>query len=103
MPAYIVFTRIRTRNPAELKLYAAQAPAFMAGHTVKRHANFGPCEVLEGPGVEGVAILEFASVEAAKAWYESPAYQEASRHRYLGGDYSAIVVEGLAPVAGTAG
>lgn len=95
MPAYIVFTRIRTRDSAELGLYAKQAPTFMAGHTVKRHANFGACEVLEGPGVEGVAILEFKSVTAAKAWYESPAYQDASWHRYQGGDYSAIIVEGL--------
>jgi uncharacterized protein (DUF1330 family) len=97
MAAYIVFTRIRTRDSTELASYAKQAPAFMAGHAVKRLANFGPCEVLEGPGVEGVAILEFESVAAAKAWYEGPAYREASRHRYQGGDYSAIIVEGLAP------
>ena len=96
MPAFIVFTRIRTRNPGELALYAEQAPSFMAGHTVTRHANFGPCEVLEGPGVEGVAILEFASVDAAKAWYHAKPYQDASRHRYLGGDYSAVIVEGVA-------
>jgi len=102
MTAYIVFTRIRTRNPAELKLYAEQAPVFMAGYTVKRHANFGPCEALEGPEVEGVAILEFASLEAARAWYGSPAYQGASRHRYLGGDYSAVLVEGLADATAAA-
>jgi len=96
MSAFIVFTRVRTREPAELKLYAKQASAFMAGHEVKHHANFGPCEVLEGPAVEGVAILEFASVEAAKAWYNGPAYQEASRHRHQGGDYAAIIVEGMA-------
>lgn len=94
MPAYIVFTRIRTRNPAELKLYAADAPAFMAGHTVKNHANFGPIEILEGPAVEGMAILEFENAEAARAWYHSPAYQTASQHRYLGGDYAAAIVEG---------
>ena len=94
MAAYIVFTRIHTRNRDELTLYAAQAPAFMAGHKVKNHANFGPCQVLEGPGIEGVAILEFESVEAARAWYFSEAYQDASKHRWLGGDYSAVIVEG---------
>ena len=100
MPAYIVFTRIRTRNPAELKRYAEQAPAFLAGHAITRLANFGPCEVREGPGLEGVAILEFPSIEAARAWYDSPAYQSASQHRYLGGDYSAVIVEGLPPASG---
>ena len=97
MTAYIVFTRVKTRAPDELAAYAAHAPAFMAGHEVKNHANFGPCEVLEGPDVEGVAILEFASVDAAKAWYGSPAYQEASRHRHQGGDYFAVIVEGSSP------
>jgi hypothetical protein len=31
--------------------------------------------VPDGANVEGVAILEFASVEAAKAWYNSAANQ----------------------------
>jgi uncharacterized protein (DUF1330 family) len=50
MRAYVVFTRIRTRDPAELAQYTAQAPAFVAGHTVERLANFGACAVLEGLG-----------------------------------------------------
>ena len=100
MSAYVVFLRLRTRNPAELALYAQAAPAFMAGHDVRRLANFGPCETVEGAGAEGVAILEFATMAAAKAWYESPAYQEASRHRFMGGDYSAIFVEGVEEGAG---
>ena len=50
MSAYGVFTRIRTRDPAELAQYTAQAPAFVAGHTLERLANFGACAVLEGLG-----------------------------------------------------
>jgi hypothetical protein len=50
MRAYVVFTRIRTRDSAELAQYTAQAPAFVAGHTVERLANFGACAVLEGLG-----------------------------------------------------
>ena len=99
MPAYIVFTRLRTRNQSELDLYKKQAPVFFAGHSFKWLVNFGPHEVLEGPGVEGIGILEFPTFAEAKAWYESPAYQEASLHRHLGGDYSAIIVEGVTPVS----
>jgi uncharacterized protein (DUF1330 family) len=44
---------------------------------------------------EGMAILEFPTFEEAKAWYLSPAYQEASKHRFQGGDYRFILVEGL--------
>jgi len=95
MPAYIVFTRMRTRNQAEIDTYAKQAPFFFEDRPLKWHARFGKHEILEGPGVEGVAIIEFPTFEDAKAWYNSPAYQEASKHRHLGGDYSAIIVEGV--------
>lgn len=95
MAAYIIVSKFRTRNRAELDAYAAQAPAFMSGHACKRLAYFtNPCEVVEGPSMESVAILEFASMAEAKAWYESPAYQEASKHRFQGGDYGITIVEG---------
>src|SRR6202043_52513 len=100
MAAYIVFTRLRTRNPAELALYAKEAPVFLAGHAINWLARFGsPCEPLEVPQAEGAAILEFGTLAEAKAWYESPAYQEASQHRFRGGDYCAILIEDSAPVA----
>jgi uncharacterized protein (DUF1330 family) len=94
MPAYIVFTRLRTRNPEEVKRYAEQAPKSLVGHRIKFLSQFGRCEVREGGGVEGVAILEFPSFAEAAAWYESPDYQSASQHRYKGEDYSVIIVEG---------
>ena len=72
-------------------------PKFLAGHTIKFLAQFGRFEVKEGGGVEGVAILEFRSFAEAEAWYESPAYQNASQHRHKGEDYSAVIVEGVQP------
>jgi uncharacterized protein (DUF1330 family) len=58
-------------------------------------ALYGRQEVLEGPEVEGVVILSFPSFEEAKAWYDSPAYREARKHRFQGADYSAVLVEGV--------
>ena len=97
MPAYMVFTRLHTRDAAELATYGKDAPNFFAGVPVKFLAKFGPCEVVEGGGVEGVAILEFPTMADAKAWYNGAAYQEARKHRFLGGDYSVIFVEGSEP------
>jgi uncharacterized protein (DUF1330 family) len=91
------FFELRTRNPAELELYAKERPTFLRGHSVTFLARFGRCEVVEGGGVEGVAILEFPTFAEAQAWYASPAYQAASQHRFKGGDYSAVIVEGVAP------
>ena len=95
MPAYIVITKERTRNQSELDLYAKEHASFIAGHALTYRARFGKHEVLEGADAEGIAILEFPTSEEARAWYTSPAYQEASKHRFQGGDYRFILVEGV--------
>ena len=69
----------------------------MAGRTATFLARFGACETMDGAAAEGAAIIEFPTFAEAKAWYESPAYQEASQHRFRGGDYNAVIVEGVAP------
>jgi uncharacterized protein (DUF1330 family) len=42
-----------------------------------------------------VVIVEFPTFAEAKAWYDSPAYREVRRHRFLGSDYRAVIVEGV--------
>jgi hypothetical protein len=59
MVAYIVFTRERTRNQAELDTYLQKVPASMPGHAIMPRALYGRQEVLKGAAVEGVVILEF--------------------------------------------
>jgi len=48
-------------------------------------------------GPDATKRRQFPIFEAAKAWHESPAYQEASAHRFRGGDYNVVTVEGLQP------
>ena len=76
MVAYIVFTRERTRDQAELDTYSKKVSATLTGHAVTTRAYYGRQEVLEGAAVEGVVILEFPTFEEAKAWYDSPAYRK---------------------------
>lgn len=56
---------------------------------------YGAVEALEGPKPDGVLVLQFPTVEDAKAWYESPAYQAALPHRKKAADYRAMIVQGL--------
>lgn len=95
MAAYAIFIRERTRDQAELDIYSDKVGATLAGHPLKVLCAYGLQEVLEGPEVEGVVVLEFPTLEAAKAWYDSPAYREVRQHRFRGADYRAIIVEGL--------
>ncbi len=94
MTAYAVFIRESTRDPAELEAYSRKVGGTLAGHTVKVLAAYGCHEVLEGPEIEGLVILEFPSLDEAKAWYDSPAYREVREHRFRGSDYRAVIVEG---------
>ena len=68
---YIVFTRESTRDASELEIYSQNVGPTLAGHPVTVLAAYGRHEVLEGPGVEGVVILEFPSFDEAMAWYDS--------------------------------
>ena len=95
MVAYVVFTREKMRNPEEYERYREKARPAAAGRPLKPLTVYGKYEMLEGPAIEGAVILEFPTVEAAKAYYHSPAYQDAVRHRFLAADYRAFIVEGI--------
>jgi uncharacterized protein (DUF1330 family) len=95
--AYIVFTREKTLDRAELEKYWQEIGATFKGHAVKVLSGYGPYEVLEGEATEGIVIAEFPSMEAAKAWYSSPAYQKVREHRFKGAVYRGILVEATTP------
>lgn len=95
MPAYVVFMRERTLDPSELEAYWARVKATLDGRPIKVLAAYGMHVTLEGPDVEGVVIAEFPTVEDARDWYDSPAYQEAARHRHRGAVYRGLIVEGV--------
>jgi uncharacterized protein (DUF1330 family) len=40
-------------------------------------------------------VLEFESVEAAREWYNSDAYQEAAKLRQSAADCNGVIVSGL--------
>jgi uncharacterized protein (DUF1330 family) len=93
MTAYVVYVRDRITDPEEFKKYEDSAPAASVGQPVTPLAFYGAVETLEGDKVDGAVILEFPTVDDAKAAYNSPLYQEAVKHRLKGGVF---IVEGIA-------
>lgn len=94
MPAYVIFIREQTLDRTELEAYWAQVAATLEGVPMKVLSACGPHVTLEGAEVEGVVIAEFPSVEAARQWYDSPAYQAAAIHRHRGAIYRGLIVDG---------
>jgi uncharacterized protein (DUF1330 family) len=95
MPAYVILINNKTTDAAELDHYRPKAAAARAGHPVTFLAVNGNYEVLEGAPAESVTIAQFPDTAAAKAWYDSPEYQDAKQHRLMGADFRIILTEGL--------
>jgi uncharacterized protein (DUF1330 family) len=95
MSAYIVFTREATTDSTELQRYEALVRGTLTGHTPTLLAAYGTERVLEGPRSEGTVIMAFPSMQAASAWYDSPAYTEVREHRFKGAIYRAVLVQGV--------
>jgi uncharacterized protein (DUF1330 family) len=95
MTAYVVFIKDGVNDPAEMELYAAKAGASTAGHPLTPLAFYGTNETWEGQTAEGLVIIAFPDMAAAKAWYTSPAYEAAKVHRLAGATYRVMVTEGV--------
>jgi len=95
MSAYVIFIRDRMKDPEEFAVYGKKAGAARGDHKMTPLVFYGDLEVLEGDPAEGVVVVQFPTMEEAKAWYESPAYQEAKAHRLKGADYRVILTQGL--------
>jgi len=95
MSAYVIFIRDNTVDEHEMARYADKAAGAVDGHPLTPRAFYGAVETLEGDAAEGVVILEFPDMAAAKAWYHSPEYQDARQHRLKGANYRVILTEGV--------
>jgi uncharacterized protein (DUF1330 family) len=94
MSAYVIVD-IEIIDPAGYEEYKRLAPAAIQLYGGKYIARGGPNETLEGDWkANRLVILEFESVERAKAWLNSPEYAPARalRHRYA--HTNMVVVEG---------
>jgi uncharacterized protein (DUF1330 family) len=95
MSAYLIFTRDKMLDEHEMATYSKDVPATLAGHEVKILALYGTHEDLEGASTEGTVILEFPSIDAAKAWYNGSPYREVREHRFKGATYRVTLVKGV--------
>lgn len=95
MPAYIV-VEVEVLDPVRYEDYKKMAPPSLkvyGGRFVVRGAK---AETLEGAWAPPrFVILEFPSIEKAKAWWSSPEYAEAKALRQATSRTQMIVVDGF--------
>lgn len=96
MPAYMLFIRDEpVRDPAAMAEYQRLNRENTGDFKIKPLVVYGATEAVEGEAPDGVIMVEFPTVEDAKAWYNSPGYQAALPFRKKAADYRAFIVQGL--------
>jgi|KBSSwiStaDraftv2_1062776.scaffolds.fasta_scaffold50280_4 uncharacterized protein (DUF1330 family) len=96
MTAYCIFLRESpVRDPAAMGRYLAEGGPALAN--LKPLVGYGAITPLEGDAPDGIVVLEFPDVAAARAWYDSEEYQKVVGHRLAAADYRGFIVEGMAP------
>ena len=95
MSAYVI-VYIEVQDPAAYETYEQAAPPSIAAFGGRYLARGGRTEVLEGAWTpKRLVILEFADVERARAWLDSPAYREARALRQKATRSNMVVIEGV--------
>lgn len=95
MAAYIIVD-VRITDPARYEDYKKQTPATLAAYDRKFIVRGGKTETLEGDWQPGrIVVLEFPSIEKAKAWWSSDGYAPAKALRQATSVTRMIMVEGV--------
>lgn len=95
MAAY-VFANVEVRDPILYEEYRRQVPATLARYGGKFLVRGGATEVLEGLlAPRRIVIIEFESLERAKAWWDSPEYRPLRELRQRASQGDLLLVAGV--------
>ncbi len=96
MPAYVI-ARVDVTDPEQYAKYRAVTPGAVAAFGGKFIVRGGAIETLEGPEeTRRVVVIEFESMEKARAFYNSEKYQAAIKLRQPASDAQLVLVDGHA-------
>jgi uncharacterized protein (DUF1330 family) len=91
-----VLAKVRVTNPEAYAGYRAKVVPTIEAFGGRFLVRGGAVEVKEGEWRDPrLVILEFPSLEAARAWYASPAYQAILPQRHANSTGDVVIVEGV--------
>jgi uncharacterized protein (DUF1330 family) len=96
LPGYVI-AEVDVTDPATFQQYGAKVPGTLApfnGHYLIRG---GKTLSLEGDAPHRFVVIAFDSFEKAKAWEDSPAYDEIKPIRHKSATSRVFIAEGVAP------
>jgi uncharacterized protein (DUF1330 family) len=95
MPAYVI-VNVTVHDPVRYEEYKRLATPSVQAYGGRYVARGGPVEVCEGGwSPSRLVILEFPTVERARAWWASPEYAPARAVRQSCARTELVIAEGL--------
>lgn len=95
MPAYVIAT-VNVKDPVRYADYRKMVLPTITAYGGRFLARGGKSDTLEGEWQPNrLVIVEFPSVERAKAWWNSPEYAPAKALRQATSEGSLVVIEGV--------
>jgi uncharacterized protein (DUF1330 family) len=94
MKAYVIVD-VNITDPARYEEYKKLTPGSLVPYGGKFVVRGGSCQTLEGSWQPGrIVVLEFPTMEKARAWWSSEGYAPAKALRQAASITQMIVVEG---------
>jgi uncharacterized protein (DUF1330 family) len=97
-PTYVISEAETITDPTAVKKYGGKVPETLA--PFRGHYHFlvagGKTQGLDGEAPQGIVVIAFDTVEQARAWYDSPAYQAIIPVRRSAVKGRMFLVDGLA-------
>ena len=96
MPAYLV-GGVDVSDPSWVEEYGPKVEALVQKHGGRYLVRGGEMDVVEGstPASRVIVVVEFPSMEHARAWYNDPEYAPLITLRQTGSSAELVLVEGL--------
>jgi uncharacterized protein (DUF1330 family) len=99
MAAYVVLD-VEVQDPTQYEKYKSLAPQAIAAYGGRYLARGGMTETMEGRWTPSrLVLLEFPTMERARAWWGSREYAAAKALRQACARTEMVLVEGLAPTS----
>jgi uncharacterized protein (DUF1330 family) len=95
MSAYII-VEVEVKDPVKYEDYKKLTPASISAYGGRFIVRGGKAELIEGKQEpKRIVVLEFENSERAKAWWNSPEYNDAKKLRHATAESRMILIEGV--------
>jgi uncharacterized protein (DUF1330 family) len=100
-PAYVIaeveMDPSKAQDPVAARRYADEAPKSLAAFQAQYLVRGGKIQTVEGEAPKGyIVVIAFDSVEKARGWYYSPAYEAIKPIRQNSTKSRILIAEGVA-------